>query len=78
MSVTAAGIRKAEFTLIAGPCAVESREQTLTTAECVAAAGATMLRGGAFKPRTSPRSFQASAAPAWCCCARPARGPGSP
>ena len=58
MSVTAAGIRKAEFTLIAGPCAVESREQTLTTAECVAAAGATMLRGGAFKPRTSPRSFQ--------------------
>jgi 3-deoxy-7-phosphoheptulonate synthase len=58
MSVTAAGIRKAEFTLIAGPCAVESREQTLTTAECVAAAGATMLRGGVFKPRTSPRSFQ--------------------
>jgi 3-deoxy-7-phosphoheptulonate synthase len=46
------------FTLIAGPCAVESREQTLVTAECVAAAGATMLRGGAFKPRSSPRSFQ--------------------
>jgi 3-deoxy-7-phosphoheptulonate synthase len=46
------------FTLIAGPCAVESREQTLVTAVCVAAAGATMLRGGAYKPRSSPRSFQ--------------------
>jgi 3-deoxy-7-phosphoheptulonate synthase len=46
------------FTLIAGPCAVESREQTLVTADAVAAAGATMLRGGAYKPRTSPHSFQ--------------------
>lgn len=46
------------FSLIAGPCTVESYEQTLTTAECVAAAGATMLRGGAYKPRSSPRSFQ--------------------
>ena len=46
------------FALIAGPCTVESREQTLTTARVVEAAGATMLRGGAFKPRTSPYSFQ--------------------
>src|SRR6476469_879901 len=46
------------FGLIAGPCSVESREQTLTTARVVAAAGATMLRGGAFKPRTSPYTFQ--------------------
>src|SRR4051794_6094288 len=46
------------FALIAGPCTVESREQTLATAEAVAAAGATMLRGGAFKPRTSPYSFR--------------------
>lgn len=46
------------FALVAGPCAVESPEQTLTIARAVAAAGATMLRGGAFKPRTSPRSFQ--------------------
>jgi len=46
------------FGLIAGPCAVEYREQTLETARAVAAAGATMLRGGAFKPRTSPYSFQ--------------------
>ncbi|HEX4691221.1 MAG TPA: 3-deoxy-7-phosphoheptulonate synthase [Solirubrobacteraceae bacterium] len=45
------------FALIAGPCTVESREQTLATAEAVGAAGATMLRGGAFKPRTSPYSF---------------------
>jgi 3-deoxy-7-phosphoheptulonate synthase len=46
------------FTLIAGPCAVETREQTLLTADTVAAAGAAMLRGGAYKPRTSPHSFQ--------------------
>ena len=46
------------FGLIAGPCAVESSEQTLETARAVAAAGGTMLRGGAFKPRTSPYAFQ--------------------
>ena len=44
--------------LIAGPCTVETREQTLETARAVADAGATMLRGGAFKPRSSPYSFQ--------------------
>lgn len=46
------------FHLIAGPCAVESREQLLEIADVVAAGGATMLRGGAYKPRTSPYSFQ--------------------
>jgi 3-deoxy-7-phosphoheptulonate synthase len=46
------------FGLIAGPCSVESKEQTLETARAVAAAGASMLRGGAFKPRTSPYAFQ--------------------
>ncbi len=46
------------FTVIAGPCAVESREQVLHAACAVAGAGAAMLRGGAYKPRTSPRSFQ--------------------
>ena len=46
------------FTLIAGPCTVESREGTLAVAEAVAAGGASMLRGGAYKPRTSPYSFQ--------------------
>jgi len=46
------------FTLIAGPCTVESREQTLTVADAVAAGGASMLRGGAYKPRSSPYSFQ--------------------
>jgi 3-deoxy-7-phosphoheptulonate synthase len=46
------------LTVMAGPCAVESREQLLETADAVAAAGATILRGGAFKPRTSPYSFQ--------------------
>jgi 3-deoxy-7-phosphoheptulonate synthase len=46
------------FSLIAGPCTVESREQLLATAEAVKAGGASMLRGGAYKPRTSPYSFQ--------------------
>jgi 3-deoxy-7-phosphoheptulonate synthase len=46
------------LTMMAGPCSVESREQLFETAEAVAAAGATILRGGAFKPRTSPYSFQ--------------------
>jgi 3-deoxy-7-phosphoheptulonate synthase len=44
--------------VIAGPCAVESYEQTLSAARAVAAAGGRLLRGGAFKPRTSPYSFQ--------------------
>jgi 3-deoxy-7-phosphoheptulonate synthase len=44
--------------VIAGPCSVESAEQTISTARAVKAAGATALRGGAFKPRTSPYSFQ--------------------
>src|SRR5881398_3251239 len=46
------------FGFIAGPCTVETREQTLETARCVAGEGVTMLRGGAFKPRTSPYAFQ--------------------
>lgn len=44
--------------VIAGPCSVENEEQIMTTARAVKAAGATALRGGAFKPRTSPYSFQ--------------------
>jgi 3-deoxy-7-phosphoheptulonate synthase len=46
------------FSLIAGPCTVESRDQVLTAAHAVANAGASMLRGGAYKPRSSPYSFQ--------------------
>jgi 3-deoxy-7-phosphoheptulonate synthase len=46
------------MTLIAGPCAVETPEQTLAAAEMAKAAGATLLRGGAYKPRTSPYAFQ--------------------
>src|ERR671939_1051890 len=46
------------FGFVAGPCTVEYREQTLETARAVNAAGVTMLRGGAFKPRTSPYTFQ--------------------
>jgi 3-deoxy-7-phosphoheptulonate synthase len=46
------------FAVIAGPCAGEGREQILGTARAVAAAGATFLRGGAYKPRTSPYAFQ--------------------
>ncbi len=51
------------FALIAGPCTVESRDQTLDVARTVAAAGACMLRGGAFKPRTSPFAFKGLGAP---------------
>src|SRR6476619_2036442 len=47
-----------EIVVIAGPCSVETREQAMETAQAVKAAGAQMLRGGAFKPRTSPYSFQ--------------------
>jgi 3-deoxy-7-phosphoheptulonate synthase len=50
------------FTLIAGPCAVEDREQTLAAARAARDAGAHILRGGAYKPRTSPYSFQGLAA----------------
>ena len=46
------------FAIIAGPCSVESEEQILEVARAVKASGATMLRGGAFKPRTSPYDFQ--------------------
>ncbi|HEQ60366.1 MAG TPA: 3-deoxy-7-phosphoheptulonate synthase [Firmicutes bacterium] len=48
----------AEVVVMAGPCSVESREQVLASAEAVRAAGARILRGGAFKPRTSPYEFQ--------------------
>jgi len=47
-----------EITVIAGPCAVESREQLMETAQLVAEAGARAIRGGTYKPRTSPYSFQ--------------------
>ncbi len=51
-------VGEGHFVLIAGPCAVENREQILAGARLARAAGATMLRGGAFKPRTSPHAFQ--------------------
>ena len=47
-----------EFAIMAGPCSVESEKQIMETAEAVAATGAKILRGGAFKPRTSPYDFQ--------------------
>ena len=47
-----------QFVVIAGPCSVESREQILETARAVHSAGAAVLRGGAYKPRTSPYDFQ--------------------
>ncbi len=47
-----------QFALIAGPCAIETRDETLAIARVVRDAGATMLRGGAYKPRTSPYAFQ--------------------
>lgn len=58
VSVAGVPIGPDTFTFIAGPCAVESHEQTLEAAQMALAAGATLLRGGAFKPRTSPYAFQ--------------------
>ena len=58
VEIDGARVGDGNFALIAGPCTVESREQTLEIADVVAASGATMLRGGAYKPRTSPYSFQ--------------------
>jgi len=53
-----------ELVVMAGPCAVESRDQLMETARCVKREGARVLRGGAFKPRTSPYSFQGLGLPA--------------
>ncbi|MEY8337118.1 3-deoxy-7-phosphoheptulonate synthase [Lachnospiraceae bacterium 62-35] len=58
VSVGAAKIGPDTFTIMAGPCAIESREQLFETACAVKKAGAAFLRGGAYKPRTSPYSFQ--------------------
>ena len=57
VNVGSESIGGGSFAVIAGPCSVESEEQLLTIARAVKAAGATMLRGGAYKPRTSPYAF---------------------
>jgi 3-deoxy-7-phosphoheptulonate synthase len=58
VKVGPAVVGRETFSIIAGPCAVESEEQAFAAARAAKAAGATILRGGAFKPRTSPYSFQ--------------------
>ncbi len=58
VNVGGVAIGAAGVVVIAGPCSVESRDQLLSTAQAVKQAGATMLRGGAYKPRTSPYDFQ--------------------
>src|SRR5881227_421573 len=58
VSVSGVPIGPDTFTFIAGPCAVETPEQTLAAAQMAKAAGASLLRGGAYKPRTSPYAFQ--------------------
>ncbi|HVY10949.1 MAG TPA: 3-deoxy-7-phosphoheptulonate synthase [Mycobacteriales bacterium] len=58
VSVAGVPIGPGHFTLIAGPCAVETPEQTMAAAVMARKAGASLLRGGAFKPRTSPYAFQ--------------------
>ncbi|HEX8977269.1 MAG TPA: 3-deoxy-7-phosphoheptulonate synthase [Solirubrobacteraceae bacterium] len=58
LDIAGARIGGPHFALIAGPCTVESRAQTLDTAHIVRDSGATMFRGGAYKPRTSPYAFQ--------------------
>ena len=56
--VAGRAVGEGSFCVIAGPCSVESEAQLLSVAQAVKASGATCLRGGAFKPRTSPYSFQ--------------------
>jgi len=58
LDISGAKIGGGHFALIAGPCTVESRDQLMEAGAAVRDAGATMLRGGAYKPRTSPYSFQ--------------------
>ena len=58
IDVAGRAVGSGKLQVIAGPCSVETEEQLITTAEAVKRAGATMLRGGAFKPRTSPYAFQ--------------------
>jgi len=58
VSVAGVAIGPDTFTLIAGPCAVETPEQTLAAAQMAKSAGAALMRGGAYKPRTSPYAFQ--------------------
>src|SRR5262249_30866000 len=58
INVNGHGIGGNEFIVFAGPCSVESEDQVMLTAESVKKAGAHILRGGAFKPRTSPYDFQ--------------------
>ncbi len=58
VNVNGVAVGGPEFVVMAGPCAVENRDQVLTAARAVKAGGASILRGGAFKPRTSPYSFQ--------------------
>lgn len=75
---SALGFGSGRPVVIAGPCSVESEEQIMSTAQAVKAAGATLLRGGAFKPRTSPRSFQGLGAEGLRLLARAGRTTGLP
>jgi 3-deoxy-7-phosphoheptulonate synthase len=58
LDIGGAKVGGGHFAIIAGPCAVETRDQTMQTAQVVKDGGATLLRGGAYKPRSSPYSFQ--------------------
>ena len=71
-------IGNGELVVIAGPCSVESEEQLMQTAHAVKAAGARMLRGGAYKPRTSPYDFQGLGVEALCLLRQASRETGLP
>jgi len=74
---SAAVVGGRQIAVIAGPCSVEGRDMLLTTAYAVRAAGAVMLRGGAFKPRTRPMHSRAWASKGSSCCVRCGARPGS-
>ena len=78
VKIGSAAIGAGSFSVIAGPCSVESRDQITAVARDVKASGAAMLRGGAFKPRTSPYSFQGMGTPAWTSSWRPRPRPAFP
>ncbi len=73
LDIGGAKIGAEKIAMVAGPCSIEDFDQIMECAKAVKAMGGEFLRGGAFKPRTSPYDFRASRLRAWNCCGRPRR-----